>query len=144
MLPEITQVEFATNDVVEEVEEVQGITFEFDFVTNEFVMVDGKVQEIDEIKSLRMWIETTIRYEKFKFRIYEDIEFGVTVSDLIGSNYQQVFIEAEIQREISEALTKHPLINSVEDWVFEREEEILNVSFTVDTPFSEVEVNYEL
>lgn len=143
MLPEITQVEFTTNDVVEEVEEVQGITFEFDFVTNEFVSIDGKVQEIDEIKSLKMWIETTIRYEKFKFRIYEDIEFGVTVSDLIGSNYQQVFIEAEIQREISEALTKHPLINSVEDWVFEREEETLNVSFTVDTPFSEVEVSYE-
>lgn len=143
MLPEITQVAFTTDDVSTEVVEDQGISFQFDFVKNEFVMVDGKVQEVDEIESLKMWIETTIRYEKFKFRIYEDIEFGVTVADLIGSNYQQVFIEAEMQRELSEALLKHPLINSIDDWQFVRDETNLTVSFLVNTPLSEVEVRYE-
>jgi hypothetical protein len=132
VLPQITELEF--EDALQEQEELPqvGRSFLFDFKTGEFVLKDGKFIEVSEIEALKVWIENTIRTERYQFRVYQGTEYGVTISDLIGSHYSEDFIEAELIRELSQAISEHPLIDDVSNWEFERDGSYLKASFQVN------------
>lgn len=117
----------------------EGKSFLFDFDKGDFVYRNGKMVSVTGIEALKVWITKVLKTEKFKFKIYEkeedekEVEFGVTIEDLIiGHNYSQAFIESELKREINIALLKHPKIDSLSDFVFERDKAHLIVSFTVN------------
>lgn len=139
MLPEIADLEYEDEEVLEEDEPKIGKSFLFDFKKGEFVLKDGKMVVLEGIEALKMWILKVIRTEKFRFRIYEssayeeDEQYGVTLEDLIGSNFDREFIEAEIEREVTEALLLHEYVVSVDEWSFERDSKKMVVSFTVTT-----------
>lgn len=89
-------------------------TYLFDFSTGEFVVSDGKLAECDGLEAIRVWIEKILRTEKGRFKIYSGTEYGCRLEDLIiGSSYSAAFIEAELKREIEEALLQNPRITSV-------------------------------
>lgn len=138
MLPSIADLEFENDELLED-EPTIGKSFLFDFKTGDFVMKDGKLVILEGIEALKMWIVKVIRTEKFRFRIYEntgfedDEQYGVMLEDLIGSNFDREFIEAEIEREVTEALLLHEYIISVDEWQFERNSKKMAVSFAVTT-----------
>lgn len=134
MLPEIAELEF--NPQAETEDLANGKSFLFDFTANEFVLKDGKPVEAEGIEALKVWIEKTIRTEKFRFEAYRKDagdEYGSTIEDLIGTNYPASFIEAELKREINEALRKHPTIQSVSNFQVQRDNDWAKISFTVNT-----------
>ena len=139
MLPEIADLEFVNEDLLEEDEPLIGKSFLFDFKKGDFVLKDGKLVVLEGIEALKMWIVKVIRTEKFRFRIYEntgfedDEQYGVMLEDLIGSNFDREFIEAEIEREVTEVLLLHEYIISVDEWQFERNSKKMTVSFAVTT-----------
>lgn len=139
MLPKIADLEFENEELLEEDVPTIGKSFLYDFNKGEFVMKDGKLIVLEGIEALKMWIMKVIRTEKFRFRIYENTEYeedeqyGVTIEDLIGSNFDREFIEAEIEREVTEALLLHEYIISVDEWKFERTSKKMTVSFVVTT-----------
>lgn len=112
-----------------------GRSFLFDFEKEDFVLQDGKVVEIDDIKALEVWIEKIIRTEKFKFKIYDTVEksqYGITIMELImGKKLPLNFMMAEIRREIIEALLTHPMIEGVGEFKLDRLKNILSISFKV-------------
>lgn len=59
----------------------QGKSFLFDFDTNNFVIKDGKLVEVEGIEAIKTWIAKILRTEKFKFNIYD--EYGVKLEDLM-------------------------------------------------------------
>lgn len=143
MLPEIAELEYE-DLLTEQGEKAQiGKSFLFDFEKGDFVSKDGKVQEVDEKEALKMWIESTIRTEKDKYKVYEGTGFGPSIEDLIGTTYNALFAESELQRELTEALTVHPVINSLTNWSFESDGSKLTTSFTVVTDSDEFEVKYD-
>lgn len=119
----------------QETTQKMGKSFLFDFKTGDFVIRDGKLVEIEDIEALKIWIEKILRTEKFKFKIYkkeDKNQYGITIQDLIaGYNYPKEFIESEIKREVTEALLKNVLIESLEDWTIEKSNPVLNISFRV-------------
>lgn len=139
MLPSIAELEFENEELAEEDVPTIGKSFLFDFKKGDFVLKDGKLVVLEGIEALKMWIIKVIRTEKFRFRIYENTEFendeqyGVMLEDLIGSNFDREFIEAEIEREVTEALLLHEYIVSVDEWQFERNSKKMTVSFAVTT-----------
>lgn len=133
MLPQITELEINTQELPDTLEPI-GKEFLFDFQKGEFVTRNGSLVPVYGIESLKVWIEKTMRTEQFRFAIYEDDEYGVQLENLIGSNYPRDFIEAEIKREVTEALTRHPHINAIENWSFERDGKLMRIWFTVITP----------
>lgn len=138
MLPEITDLEFEIEEFPEDLPPI-GKSFLFDFAKGEFVMRDGKMVPLYGIDALKMWIEKTLRTERYRFPIYEEVEYGVSLEDLIGSNYPRDFVESEIQREVTTALERHPHITAIENWQFERDGKWMKISFTVVTPEDEFE-----
>ena len=106
-------------------------TFLFDFFKGDFITQNGKLIIATEIAALENWIVKAIKTEKFKFKIYEEKEYGITLEDLVVGNKISVYIESEIKREIIEALLKHPQILSIDNWVLSRNKNVLTINFTV-------------
>lgn len=132
MLPKITELEFNTSNLSEDLPPI-GKSFLYDFVNGEFVLKDGQLIELSALESLKIWILKVINTERFKFKIYEDVTYGITLNDLIGSNHPRAFIEAEIKREVTTALLRHPHIQLIEGWNFVRESNWMRIKFTVNT-----------
>ncbi|MCB2310644.1 DUF2634 domain-containing protein [Clostridium tagluense] len=112
----------------------RGKSFNFDFVTGDFVLKNGKVEELTGLESLEIWIIKLLKTEKHKFKIYKTAQtdnYGITLMDLAHSDNSYFVIKCEIQREIKEELLKNAEILSVSDFVFTREKRTLTVAFTV-------------
>lgn len=142
MLPKITELEFEIEQLPQDLPPI-GKSFLYDLDTGEFVLRDGKMIELNGIESLKMWIRKVIKTERFRFGIYENTEYGITLEDLIGSNFPRSFIESEIKREVTSTLTRHPNIESIDGWKFERDGKWMRVNFRVTTAYEtfDVEVN---
>lgn len=127
-----TEVNIVTTDETTK----KGKSFLFDFEKGDFVIKNGKLVEVSGNDAIKVWIEKIIRTEKFKFKIYardDRDEYGITIQDLIvGHEYPIEYVEAEIKREVTEAILKNPNIESLSDWNIEKDNPILNISFKVN------------
>ncbi|WP_083671710.1 DUF2634 domain-containing protein [Viridibacillus sp. FSL H7-0596] len=143
MLPKITELEMSTEEIIEDLPPI-GKSFLFDFKKGDFVILNGKMVEIHGIEVLKQWILKVLKTEQFRFKIYENVEYGVTLEELIGSNLPRAFIEAEIKREVTASLLLHTHIESVDEWSFERDGKWMRIKFTVTTVEGsfETEVDY--
>lgn len=118
-----------------------GKSFLFDFAAGDFVLKDGKLQVVEDSEALQVWIRKILKTEKFKFKIYETgetNEYGVTLLDFVNSGHPQFFIQAEIQREVAEALIKNPEILDVTNFSFSRDKRTLVVNFNVNSIYGNI------
>ena len=128
MFPEKTNVTTASNT-----ENPSGRkSYLFDFDKGDFVVRDGKLVECDGIEAIKVWIEKIIRTEKGRYHIYDDTDYGCHLEDLIiGNSYTIEFIEAELRREIEEALLQNPQITSITGFLITRDKGSITVSLEV-------------
>ena len=111
-----------------------GKSFLFDFVLGDFALQNGSLVECDGKNAIKVWIEKILRTEKERFKIYDGTEYGCRLEDLlIGNNYSAAFIEAELKREIEDALKQNPNILSVSNFNIERTASGITVSMEVET-----------
>ena len=104
----------------------------FDFTTGDFIVRDGKIIECDGIDAIKVWIEKILRTEKGRYPIYSDTEYGCHLEDLIiGNSYTAEFIEAELKREIEDALKQNPRITSVTNFNITRNTNAITVTLEV-------------
>ena len=104
----------------------------FDFTTGDFIVRDGKLIECDGIESIKIWIEKILRTEKGRYPIYNNTEYGCHLEDLIiGNSYTAEFIEAELKREIEDALKQNPQITSVTNFKITRNKNAITVTLEV-------------
>ena len=123
-LPDVTKAETV----------MSGKSFLFDFTAGDFIIRDGKLVECKGIDAIKVWIEKILRTEKGRFRIYNDTDYGCRIEDLlVGSNYPVEFIEAELKREIEDALKQNLNILSVSNFNIERSASGITVSMEVET-----------
>jgi len=113
-----------------------GKSFLFDFTAGDFIIRDGKLVECESIDAIKVWIEKMLRTEKGRFRIYNDTDYGCRIEDLlIGNSYHVAFIEAELKREIEDALMQNPNISAVSNFSIERTASGIIVSMEVNTVY---------
>ena len=104
----------------------------FDFDRGDFVVRDGKLIECDGIGAIKVWIEKILRTEKGRYTIYADTEYGCHLEDLIiGNSYTVEFIEAELKREIEDALKQNLQITSVTNVQITRSKNSITVTLEV-------------
>ena len=107
-------------------------SYMFDFTTGDFVVRDGKLIECDGISAIKVWIEKILRTEKDRYPIYDNTEYGCHLEDLIiGNSYTAEFIEAELKREIEDALKQNPQIKSVTNFKITRNKNAITVNLEV-------------
>ncbi|MEH7389660.1 DUF2634 domain-containing protein [Bacillus sp. JJ1474] len=132
MFPEIVNIEnIPIENNQDELPEIKP-SFLFDFKKGDFVLVNGNPVKVEGIEALKVWIEKTLRTEKYRFKVYEGTDYGTSLEDLIGQNLPPAFVESELQREINESLLRHPIIDSVSNFDLEKNNSNLTVKFTVN------------
>ncbi|UPW82720.1 DUF2634 domain-containing protein [Lysinibacillus sp. Ag94] len=132
MLPKITQLEFNNQDIKTDLPPL-GKSFLYDFEKGDFVIKNGKMVEVHGLETLKQWILKVLKTERFRFRIYKGIPYGVTLEDLIGSSLPRAFIEAEIKREVTASLMEHTHIQAIQEWQFTRDGKWMRIKFRVVT-----------
>jgi hypothetical protein len=118
-----------------------GKSFLFDFEQGDFILIDGKVQEVEGEQALKVWIRKILKTEKIKYKIYEIIDnsYGISLIDYLNSDLPMGFIYASIQSEIDRALTSHPDIINVTGYDFERATRGVKVSFIITTTYGQID-----
>lgn len=119
----------------------RGKSLHFDFGRGDFVVKDGKPSVLDGIAALKIRVEKVLKTEKFKFKIYETgikSEYGVTLLELVNSGFPQFFIQAEMQREITEALSNDPEILSIDGFEFNRDKRTLSINFNINSIYGSI------
>ncbi|NLW92364.1 MAG: DUF2634 domain-containing protein [Syntrophomonadaceae bacterium] len=135
MLPDIAQLEFNTTAEESDSSTELGTSYQYDFNTGEFVLIDGKLVTVSDIEAIKVWVEKVLRTERFVFEIYtrdDGNEYGTTLEDLIGSVLPRAFVESELKREITEAVTRHPKIESISNLTASQEGSWLEISFEIN------------
>lgn len=136
MFPEDVQEYLENETLIEESTNTatfNGKSFLFDFKKGDFVYKNGSLVEVEGKEALKTWIEKIIRTESFKFNIYENVDYGISIDDLIGSTLPRGFIESELKRELTEAILRNPLVDDLTDWKFEKDGSKWTIAFTVET-----------
>lgn len=104
----------------------------FDFNKGDFVVRDGKLVECDGMDALKVWIEKILKTEKGRYRIYDGTGYGCQLEDLIiGNTYTLEFTEAELKREVEEAILKNPLVISVSNFALTKTANALTIQIEV-------------
>lgn len=143
-LPEIAELQFNVEETADELEPI-GKNFLYDYNKGDFVIKNGKMVELFGVDSLTAWILKVMKTELGRFRVYEGVNYGVTLEELIGSVLPRAYVESEIKREVTESLLLSPYINRLEGWTFERDGTWMRVNFTVISPMYntfKMEVNF--
>lgn len=109
-------------------------SYVFDFKKGDFVVRDGKLAECDGMDALKVWIEKILKTEKGRYRIYDGTGYGCQLEDLIiGNTYTVEFTEAELKREVEEAILKNPLVTAVSGFTLTKTASVLTLRLEVKT-----------
>lgn len=138
MLPRIVELEFNVEEVTQPIS--RGKAFLFDYEKGDFVYKNGSPQTVEGKEALKSWIDKLIRTEKFKFKIYEDVEYGISLESLLGSKLPRSFIQAEIQRELTEEINKHEDVTNISSWQFNADGSRWTIAFRVHSIYGDLEM----
>lgn len=139
MIPEMP----SPDDILKEMEEKStfemdlGTGFLFDFDKGEFVIENGRLVEKNGIDAVKMWITKILKTEKYQFEIYDiypdtpEYQYGTLTEFTIGKAFTEE-IKSQIQENIEMSAMRHPRVNRLDEWKFEKEDDLLTVYFRVN------------
>jgi len=111
-----------------------GKSWQFDFITGQFVRRGSLPAETYELDTLVVWVEKTLRTAAYTYPIYTD-SYGIDTSEpIIGETWSDEML-GPLQDVVTEALLTHDRITDVTDFSAYQDpfDEILYASFTVVT-----------
>lgn len=114
-----------------------GKAFLFDFETGDFIYKNGAPIAVEGKEALREWIKKCIRTIKYRAAVHKDLEYGLNIDDLIGSELPTDFLKAEIEREVTDALLKNTYITSIENFTFDIDGSRLIANLTVNSIYDD-------
>jgi hypothetical protein len=132
---------FPTQNISTVTTTTTGKTADFDFTIGDFNIQDGKVVTLTGLEGLKIWVKKILRTEKNKFKIYNsnDIStYGVTLLDLVNSDYPIAFIQSQIQTSVIETLLTNGDITSVSNFTFSRNKRTLTTNFTINSIYGTI------
>lgn len=138
MLPKITELELNVEEVTQPI--TRGKAFLFDYKKGDFIYKNGAPITVEGKEALKEWINKLIRTEKFKFKIYENMEYGISLENLLGSKLPRTFIKSELQRELTEGINKHEDVTGVSSWDFQTEGSRWTIYFRVHSVYGDIEM----
>lgn len=122
------------NDSLELVDEVETSR------TYKILIGDSKGY-IEGLGALKQAIYKVLSTERYEYPIYS-FNYGIDIESLIGKDYD--YVRIELKRRIEECLLEDERINVVNNFAFEREEDILKCTFEVESIYGNIILNKEV
>lgn len=128
MLPEINAINQLDN-------EIPSYTYRLDIQNN---CIQGYVDDVAAITQAVYLILQTERYESLIYNFY----YGVEFDSLIGQNRD--YVNSEIKRRITEALTEDDRIIDITNFKIDFKEDYATVTFTVQSNAGNIDIEWEV
>lgn len=126
------------SDFTEDLEEVTEPDVTFG-INSDMTRVDSVINGLEAVKQA---VYIMLNIERYQHLIYS-FDFGVELQDLIGEPID--YIEAELERRISDCLEQDDRITEITDFEFEKSDsDKLLVSFNVNTIYGTIEETMEV
>lgn len=126
------------SDFTEDLEEVTEPDVTFG-INSDMTRVDSVINGLEAVKQA---VYIMLNIERYQHLIYS-FDFGVELQDLIGEPID--YIEAELERRISDCLDQDDRITEITDFEFEKSDsDKLLVSFNVNTIYGTIEETMEV
>ena len=122
------------NDSLELVDEVETSR------TYKILIGDSKGY-IEGLGALKQAVYKVLSTERYEYPIYS-FNYGIDIESLIGKDYD--YVRIEIKRRIEECLLEDERINAVNNFSFEREEDVLKCTFEVESIYGNIILNKEV
>ncbi|MBU7320269.1 DUF2634 domain-containing protein [Paenibacillus oleatilyticus] len=138
-LPQIANLQFTADEVIESTtSEAVHATFDWDFTTGDFRLIDGKLVKLTGIEYLKVWIQKALRTVAGTL-IYKGTTYGSEHHTLIGRSFHQDFSRAEYERMIRAALLQNDAITLVDSFSFSQSGARLTINFRVGSIYGETD-----
>ncbi|AKA68558.1 DUF2634 domain-containing protein [Clostridium scatologenes] len=114
--------------------------YAWDFVNNDFRLIDGKFVIVEGKEALKVWIWKALKTMKLKYSIYSDT-YGQDLDSLIGQGFSSGMIESEAKRLVWECISFNSHITGMQDFTATSDGDTLTISFTALTDQGKVSVD---
>ena len=101
----------------------------------------GKI--VEGLEAIKVWVWLCLHTERFRHAIYS-ADYGTSLEQYFGQSLTDEYISTDCGSEISEALLINEHIQSIEDFLVEKERELLKINFKVITKFGNLEVGQDV
>ena len=122
------------NDV-EEIDEEPPMEFGVNFETGQ--LTGGKVTGA---KAVLVWAWNALMYPRYRYEL-TSWNYGCELQDLIGQVMDQEELEMTVDAIIRDTLLPNEYILDIDGLTCDLNEDRLTISFTIETPFGEEELN---
>lgn len=114
----------------------------FDFEAGEFVTGrNGAVQLVCGLEGLKNWISKILHTPRGRFGIYGDSGYGNRLEELlVGRTLPREYIIAEAERQVKEAILRHPDVQAVDSFDARQDGARLEISFRVASAYGGFEI----
>ena len=119
---------------VEVEEDKEPIDYEIDFETGKLT---GRI--ITGLPAIKQWVMLVLGTDKYYYTQYS-WNHGCELRDLIGKGFKQDYIESEVKRIITDALSMSKDIKGISNLEVSYEGDTLTAAFTLDTIYGSEEV----
>ena len=119
---------------VEVEEDKEPSDYEIDFETGKLT---GRI--ITGLPAIKQWVMIVLGTDKYYYTQYS-WDHGCELRDLIGKGFKQDYIESEVKRIITDALSMSKDIKGISNLVVSYEGDTLTAAFTLDTIYGSEEV----
>jgi hypothetical protein len=113
--------------------------YAWDFVNNDFRLIDGKFVIVEGKEALKVWIWKALKTLKMKYSIYSDT-YGHNLDTLIGQGFSSGMIETEAKRLVWECISFNSHITGISNFTATSDGDTLAINFTALTDQGEVSI----
>lgn len=115
--------------------------YAWDFTTNTFALLNGKLQVLTGIEALKVWIYKALKTPRYIYLAYS-WQYGQEFDNLIGGSQMSISaITSEVTRYVEETLLINKYIKNIKDVTVDATSEQISATFTVTTIYGEVVIS---
>lgn len=114
--------------------------YEWDLDTHEFIAREGKINLVEGIPALKIWIYKTLLSQRGRYQAYT-WNYGNDLDSLIGAAMTRDVVTSEAKRITEEALYMNKHIFNLKDFLATLTDNTLKIDFIAETDAGEIEVS---
>jgi hypothetical protein len=112
----------------------------WDYINNIPVFSNGSPVIVSGKEAVLVWAWKALHTSRYRHEVYT-WDYGCEVESLIGQPFTEELKQSEAARYIRECLLVNPYITGVNDIEVTFDEDVLNISCTIETIYGEVVLN---
>ena len=106
--------------------------YAIDFETGQPVYENGDIVVLQGKEALKVWIFRALKTERKRYPVHSE-HYGSELREHIGTIYNESIKQVIMQEQIKDCLLVNPYITKVYNFSFEKQENGVKITFSVDT-----------